>query len=128
MALNDRTSVVTTAGNNEEQDYGTFEIPHDYLIEGVRDAVSGVRKMMGDARLKYGNRYNEKNSYEVFDRRFGYNDAEKLWAEFELIWQKKSNLPAALRMVIQDIGQHARNYALRKYAKEHGETENLKAE
>lgn len=125
MSLENKTSAV--AEENKEQN-GMVEIPHEYLIEGVKKAVKDVLKMMNDARLKYGNRYNEKNNYEVFDRRFGYNDPEKLWAEFELIWQKKSNQPAALRKVITAIGLSARDYALHKYATEQKKTNNVKAE
>ena len=105
MALNDKTSAVTTAENDDQQvNDGMFEIPHDYL----------------------SNHYNEKNDWELFSRKFGYNDPEKLWAEFELIWQKNSKQPAAVRKVIQAIGLQARTYALRKYAMEHGTTENKK--
>ena len=125
MSLENKTSAV--AEENKEQN-GMVEIPHEYLIEGVKKAVRDVRKMMNDARLKYGNRYNKKNDYEMFDRRFGYNDPEKLWAEFELIWQKKSNQPAALRKVITAIGLSARDYALHKYAMEQKKTNNVKAE
>jgi hypothetical protein len=125
MSLENKTSAV--AEENKEQN-GMVEIPHEYLIEGVKKAVKDVLKMMNDARLKYGNRYNKKNDYEVFDRRFGYNDPEKLWAEFELIWQKKSNQPAALRKVITAIGLSARDYALHKYAMEQKKTNNVKAE
>lgn len=125
MSLENKTSAV--AEENKEQN-GMIEIPHEYLIEGVKKAVSDVLKMMNDARKKYGNRYNKKNDYEVFDRRFGYNDPEKLWAEFELIWQKKSNQPAALRKVITAIGLSARDYALHKYAMEQKKTNNVKAE
>lgn len=125
MSLENKTSAV--AEENKEQN-GMIEIPHEYLIEGVKKAVKDVLKMMNDARLKYGNRYNKKNDYEVFDRRFGYNDPEKLWAEFELIWQKKSNQPAALRKVITAIGLSARDYALHKYAMEQKKNNNVKAE
>lgn len=125
MSLENKTSAV--AEENKEQN-GMVEIPHEYLIEGVKKAVKDVLKMMNDARLKYGNRYNKKNDYEVFDRRFGYNDPEKLWAEFELIWQKKSNQPAALRKVITAIGLSARDYALHKYAMEQKKNNNVKAE
>ncbi len=125
MSLENKTSAV--AEENKEQN-GMVEIPHEYLIEGVKKAVRNVLKMMNDARLKYGDRYNKKNDYEVFERRFGYNDPEKLWAEFELIWQKKSNQPAALRKVITAIGLSARDYALHKYAMEQKKTNNVKAE
>lgn len=125
MSLENKTSAV--AEENKEQN-GMVEIPHEYLIEGVKKAVKDVLKMMNDARLKYGNRYNKKNDYEMFDRRFGYNDPEKLWAEFELIWQKKSNQPAALRKVITAIGLSARDYALHKYAMEQKKNNNVKAE
>ena len=124
MSLENKTSAV--AEENKEQN-GMVEIPHEYLIEGVKKAVKDVLKMMNDARLKYGNRYNKKNDYEMFDRRFGYNDPEKLWAEFELIWQKKSNQPAALRKVITAIGLSARDYALHKYAMEQKKTNKVKA-
>lgn len=125
MSLENKTSAV--AEENKEQN-GMVEIPHEYLIEGVKKAVKDVLKMMNDARLKYGNRYNKKNDYEMFDRRFGYNDPEKLWAEFELIWQKKSNQPAALRKVITAIGLSARDYALHKYAMEQKKINNVKAD
>lgn len=125
MSLENKTSAV--AEENKEQN-GMVEIPHEYLIEGVKKAVKDVLKMMNDARLKYGNRYNKKNDYEMFDRRFGYNDPEKLWAEFELIWQKKSNQPAALRKVITAIGLSARDYALHKYAMEQKKINKVKAE
>ena len=125
MSLENKTSAV--AEENKEQN-GMVEIPHEYLIEGVKKAVRDVHKMMNDARLKYGNRYNKKNDYEMFDRRFGYNDPEKLWAEFELIWQEKSNQPAALRKVITAIGLSARDYALHKYAMEQKKNNNVKAE
>ena len=129
MALNDKTSAVATAENDDQQaENGMFEIPHDYLIEGVKVAVGDVHKMLNNARKKYGNHYNEKNDWEVFSRRFGYSDHEKLWAEFELIWQKKSNQPAAIHKVIQAIGLEARSYALRKYAMEHKNDANVKAE
>lgn len=95
------------------------EIPHEYLIEGVKKAVQEIKTKMSAARAKYGSRYNEKNDYEEFGRRFGYKDPEKIWAEFELVWVKQSKQPASVRKVISAIGNAARNYALQRYVSEH---------
>ena len=96
-----------------------IQLPKEYLIEGVKQSVKDVHKMMSDARSKYGNRYNEKNDYEEFGRRFGYNNPEEIWAEFELVWIKQSKQPASIRKVISAIGNAARNYALHRYVSEH---------
>ena len=65
----------------EKQDNQTqemVEIPHDYLIEGVRKAVDDVDAFLAKARKQHGENYNWKNHYETFGRRFGYTDAEKM--------------------------------------------------
>ena len=102
-----------------EQEKKSIQLPKEYFIEGVKQSVKDVQKMMNDARSKYGNRYNKKNDYEEFGRRFGYKDPEKIWAEFELVWVKWSKQPASIRKVISAIGNAARNYALQRYVSEH---------
>ena len=102
----------------KKQEQG-IQLPKEYLIEGVKQSIKDVHKMMSDARSKYGNRYNEKNDYEEFGRRFGYKDPEEIWAEFELVWVKQSKQPASVRKVINAIGNAARNYALQRYISEH---------
>lgn len=101
----------------EKQEQG-IRLPKEYLIEGVVRSIKDVKKMLSDARSKYGNRYNEKNDYEEFRRRFGYEDTEKIWTEFELVWVKQSKQPASIRKVISAIGNAARNYALQRYVSE----------
>lgn len=98
--------------NNQTQEM--VEIPHEYLIEGVKQAVEDVKVMLARARAKHGDRYNERNDYETFGRRFGYNDPEKIWAEFMLVFNKQSREPAAVRHVIKDLGSRARYYAIRR--------------
>lgn len=102
-----------------EKEQQPIQLPKEYLIEGVKQSVKDVQKMMSDARSKYGNRYNEKNDYEEFGRRFGYYNPEEIWAEFELVWVKQSKQPASVRKVISAIGNAARNYALQRYVSEH---------
>ena len=90
------------------------KIPQEYLIEGVRQAVADIKLKMLEARRKYGSQYNRKNPYEEFGRRFGFNDPEKIWSEFELVFEKKSRQPSEIRKVIELIGDQARLHAAQK--------------
>jgi isoleucyl-tRNA synthetase len=94
------------------------EIPHEYLIEGVKKAVEDVLQKMKDDRRKYGSAYNWNNIYETFGRRFGYHDAEKIWAEFSLVWDKKSTQPSNVRSIIKLLGDKARLYAISRMQEE----------
>lgn len=94
------------------------EIPHEYLIDGVNKAVQEIRMKMNAARGKYGNRYNEKNDYEEFGRRFGYSDPEKIWKEYDLVFSKTSNQPAVIRNVLRLLGDMARYYAISRMREE----------
>lgn len=88
------------------------EIPHEYLIEGIKRASSEIQEKMNKARIKYGSRYNSKNDYEEFGRRFGYNDPEKIWSEYDLVWNKQSTQPAVIRKIAKLLGDMARYYAI----------------
>jgi hypothetical protein len=99
------------------------EIPHEYLIEGVRKAGNDVKSYMERSRAKYGNRYNEKNDYEVFGRRFGYQRHEDIWKEFLLVANKQSKEPAVIRNVITVLGNTARNHAILRMRQEYQEQE-----
>ena len=113
----------------EKQDNQTqemVEIPHDYLIEGVRKAVDDVDAFLAKARKQHGENYNWKNHYETFGRRFGYTDAEKIWQEFTLVVNKRSSQPAAVRHVIEVIGSRARSYAILRMRQDYKEQEQKK--
>ena len=88
------------------------QIPHEYLIEGVKKAVDETKAKMAEARAKYGSSYNKKNDYEEFGRRFGWNDPEVIWTEFDRVWNKQSNQPAVIRKVLRVIGDSARYHAI----------------
>lgn len=103
----------------KQQQRQSIELPHEDLIQGVRKTVYNIQQAMKDAREKYGARYNKKNDYEEFGRRFGYDDPERLWHEFDLVWQKCSGEPASIRRVLLEIGNGARTYAIKKYLKAH---------
>lgn len=94
------------------------KIPHEYLIEGVKQAAEELKTKMAQARKKYGSRYNSKNVYEEFGRRFGYNDPERIWEEFHLISNKQSKQPSTIREVIKLIGEMARYSAISRMREE----------
>lgn len=94
------------------------EIPHEYLIDGVKKAVQEIKMKMSAARVKYGSRYNEKNDYEEFGRRFGYNEPETIWKEYDLVFNKTSNQPAVIRNVLRLLGDMARYYAISRMREE----------
>ena len=105
---------------NQKPQNGGFVIPREYLLQGIGEAVKDLKKELERARKKYGSRYNWKNDFEGCIRRFGLEDNEKLLNEYEKICQKKSNEPSSIRSVICQIGDNAREYALKKYIREHG--------
>ena len=94
------------------------KIPHEYLIEGVRKAVDEAKAKMAEARAKYGSSYNKKNDYEEFGRRFGWNDPEAIWQEFDRVWNRQSKEPAVIRNVIKVLGNQARYYAIARLREE----------
>ena len=102
---------------------GMMEIPHDYLIEGIKNVVANIKKLMDDKRREYGRGYNRKNDYEEFGRRFGYDDPERIWREYDLIWNKQSTQPAIIRSVIRIIGDNARHQAIARLRQETKEAE-----
>ena len=105
----------------QKQTDGTITLPREYFIEGVQKAACEVKKKLHDARETYGAAYNSKNEFDVFDRRFGYDDAEKILREYELVWVKRSRQPAIIRKVIKAIGDSARRHAIRRYVSERHE-------
>lgn len=102
----------------KKQSDGSMHIPREYFLEGMKDSVKKVRKMMADARERYGSRYNPKNDYEEFSRRFGMTDTEKILSEYELLLNKKSNEPAVIRRVLQQMGDNACMVAVCRYKQE----------
>lgn len=90
----------------------------------IRNVGKEIDKMLKEARMKYGNRYNKKNQYEELYRRFGdpQKDPDKFYDEYALIVKKQSTLPSAVRTVVDSICSRA-GYAYwtdfyRKQAKE----------
>lgn len=104
------------------------EIPRERVLEGIKEAVKEMLKMMREAKAKYGIHYNTKNEYEVFCRRFDTNDAEKILQEFDLIRAKQSQQPSVIRGVIKQLGENAFRYCYVMWAKEQKEKKDLKPE
>lgn len=105
----------------QQQGQQMVDVPRERVLEGIKEAVKQMLKMMRDAKAKHGIHYNTKNDYEVFCRRFGTNDAEKILKEFDLIRAKQSNQPAVIRNVIKQLGENAFRYCYMMWAKEQQE-------
>ena len=105
----------------EQQGKQMVEIPRERVLEGIKEAVKEMLKMMREAKAKYGIHYNTKNEYEVFCRRFNTNDAEKILQEFDLIRAKQSQQPSVIRGVIKQLGENAFRYCYVMWAKEQQE-------
>lgn len=105
----------------QQQTEGSVSIPREYVLEGVKDVVSSMHKMLDDARRKYGDRYNWKNEYEECLRRFNLDNPEDTLKEYDLIIAKQSKQPSSVRGVIRQIGENAFRYAIKKYLSEQQE-------
>ena len=83
-------------------------VTFDELVVEVEKSLKDMHKELRRQRNKYGAQYNYKNNYEQLNRRFG-EDPRKLIDEYNLILDKKSNQPVAVREPIKVIVQTAIN-------------------
>lgn len=112
---------MTDKQDNKEQQQqtdGSILIPREYVLEGVKDVLASMHKMLDDAKRKYGHRYNWKNEYEECLRRFNLDNPEDTLKEYDLIMAKQSKQPSTVRGVIRQIGENAFRYAIKKYLNE----------
>ena len=105
----------------QQQGQQMVDVSRERVLEGIKEAVKQMLKMMRDAKAKHGIHYNTKNDYEVFCRRFGTNDAEKILQEFDLIRAKQSQQPSVIRNVIKQLRENAFRYCYMMWAKEQQE-------
>ena len=112
----------------QQQADKTVSIKREFVLEGIKDAVASMHKMLGEARGKYGDRYNRKNEYEECLRRFDLDDTEATLKEYDLIMAKQSKQPSVVRGVIKQIGENAFRYAIKKYLSDQQEQEKDKKE
>lgn len=83
-------------------------VTFDELVVEVKKSLKDMHKELRRQRNKYGAQYNYRNNYEQLNRRFG-EDPRKLIDEYNLILDKKSNQPVAVREPIKVIVQTAIN-------------------
>ena len=95
------------------------------LVVEVEKSLEDMHKELRRQRNKYGARYNHKNKYEQLNRRFG-EDPLKLIDEYNLILDKKSNQPAAVREPIEAIVATAINRLIAAKMKEAEEADKSK--
>ena len=101
-----------------KQQQQQISIPREYVLEGIKQSVKEMHRMLAEARKKYGARYNEKNEYAVCLRRYNLDDYEATLKEYDLIMAKQSKLPASIRNVIRQHGDNAMRYGIWKYQQE----------
>lgn len=77
-------------------------VTFDELVVEVEKSLKDMHKELRRQRNKYGAEYNFKNNYEQLNIRFG-EDHRKLIDEYNLILDKKSNQPVAVREPIKAI-------------------------
>ena len=92
-------------------------VTFDELVVEVEKSLKDMHKELRRQRNKYGEQYNYKNNYEQLNRRFG-EDPRKLIDEYNLILDKKSNQPAAVREPIKAIVATAINRLIAAKVKE----------
>lgn len=91
------------------QEETKVKVTYDDLKPFIVEVGKEIHNMLFEAQKKYGNRYNNKNRYEVMYKRFGdpQRDPERFYDEYGLILQKKSELPASVRYTVESIMQTA---------------------
>lgn len=100
-------------------------VTFDELVVEVKKSLEDMHNELRRQRNKYGVRYNHKNKYEQLNRRFG-EDPLKLIDEYNLILDKKSNQPAAVREPIEAIVATAINRLIAAKMKEAEEADKSK--
>ena len=92
-------------------------VTFDELVVEVEKSLKDMHKELRRQRKKYGAEYNYKNNYEQLNRRFG-EDPRKLIDEYNLILDKKSKQPFAVREPIKAIVATAINRLIAAKMKE----------
>ena len=100
-------------------------VTFDELVVEVEKSLKDMHKELRRQRNKYGAQYNYKNNYEQLNRRFG-EDPRKLIDEYNLILDKKSNQPFAVREPIKAIVATAINRLIAAKMKEAEEADKSK--
>ena len=100
-------------------------VTFDELVVEVEKSLKDMHKELRRQRNKYGAQYNYKNNYERLNRRFG-EDPRKLIDEYNLILDKKSNQPFAVREPIKAIVATAINRLIAAKMKEAEEADKSK--
>ena len=100
-------------------------VTFDELVVEVEKSLKDMHKELRRQRNKCGEKYNFKNNYEQLNRRFG-EDPRKLIDEYNLILDKKSNQPVAVREPIKAIVATAINRLIAAKMKEAEEADKSK--
>jgi len=91
------------------QEETNVKVTYDDLKPFIVEVGKKIHAMLVEARIKHGERYNNKNRYEEMYKRFGnpQRDPERFYDEYVLIMRKKSELPASVRYTVESIMQTA---------------------
>lgn len=83
----------------------TMQMTKDELCPFIEAQGKELQRMILNARMKFGKRYNYRNQYQLMIDKFGNpeKNPEKYYDEYRLILQKKSKLPASVRYTVDEI-------------------------
>ena len=89
-------------------------INKEELIPHLKEEYASLCSFLKTQRQKLGGRYNWSNAYETLPQKFctPHNAPERFADEVFLVLRKQSNLPAAVRSVVEMIGRMALKAAL----------------
>lgn len=88
-----------------EQQLPTPSFAKDEMLPFFVEAGKEIKRVLNAARLKYKERYNRRNEYELMLQKFGdpEKNPENYYDEYLLIMAKKSQLPASVRNTVDEV-------------------------
>ena len=86
-----------------------MKITKEALTPYIVQQGNEMHKLLGEARLKYGHRYNRRNEYEMMLQKFGDPRymTDLFYDEYLQIIAKKSKLPASIRNTVRKVMNRA---------------------
>ena len=106
----------------------TMQMTKDELCPFIEAQGKELKRMIHNARMKFGNRYNDRNQYQLMIDKFGNpeKNPEKYYDEYRLILQKKSKLPASVRYTVDEFMTAVCQNYIQTYNEQAKETEGVK--
>lgn len=106
----------------------TMQMTKDELCPFIEAQGKELKRMIHNARMKFRERYNYRNQYQLMIDKFGNpeKNTEKYYDEYRLILQKKSKLPASVRYTVDEFMTAVCHNYIQAYNEQAKETEGVK--